>query len=178
MKDDERQDGTGSRLGPSWPEYAAGFRKGAHLSVEGELRSREYETDAGVKVGTYVIVASSIVNLRLGQRASTSEPDSDQAIATAGGVVPQPSKRRCRPPSFLSTGSWVTAEFQLRDEALELVHRPPGRVVMMAAINATNVMGESGQMRVQHPSKKSEIARLEHGHIQSQESGCQSERCE
>ena len=108
MKDDERQDGTGSRLGPSWPEYAAGFRKGAHLSVEGELRSREYETDAGVKVGTYVIVASSIVNLRLGQlgqRASTSEPDSDQAIATAaveshsparGGADRPPSSRRLR----------------------------------------------------------------------------------
>jgi len=31
--------------------------KGAHLR-EGELRSREYETDSGVKVRTYVIVAS------------------------------------------------------------------------------------------------------------------------
>ena len=64
-----------------------GFRKGAHLRVENELRSREYETDAGVKVRTYVIVASSIVNLRPGQRTSISESESDQAIAPADDVV-------------------------------------------------------------------------------------------
>ncbi len=79
--------GTASRLGPSWPNMPPGFKKGAHVRVEGELRSREYETDAGVKVRTYVIVASSIVNLRPGQRTSMSESESDQAIAPADDVV-------------------------------------------------------------------------------------------
>ena len=44
------------------------LQEGAHLRVEGELRSREYETDNGTKVRTYVIVASSIMSLRSGQR--------------------------------------------------------------------------------------------------------------
>ncbi len=90
MKDDERQERTEWHRIQAWAklaEYAAGFKKGAHVRVEGELRSREYETDAGVKVRTYVIVASSIVNLRPGQRTSTSEPESDQAIAPADDVV-------------------------------------------------------------------------------------------
>ena len=90
MKGDERQERTEWHRIQAWAklaEYAAGFKKGAHLRVEGELRSREYETDAGVKVRTYVIVASSIVNLRPGQRTSMSECDSDQAIAAADDVV-------------------------------------------------------------------------------------------
>jgi single-strand DNA-binding protein len=70
---------------PGWTklaEYAAGFKKGAHLRIEGELRSREYETDTGVKVRTYVIVASSIMNLRPGQRgtASVSQPEHASAV--------------------------------------------------------------------------------------------------
>jgi single-strand DNA-binding protein len=60
-------------------EYAAGFKKGAHVRIEGELRSREYETDAGVKVRTYVIVASSIMNLRPGQRTTASHSDVEPA---------------------------------------------------------------------------------------------------
>ena len=90
MKDDERKERTEWHRIQAWAklaEYAAGFKKGAHLRVEGELRSREYETDSGVKVRTYVIVASSIVNLRPGQRNSTSEPESDQAIAPADDAV-------------------------------------------------------------------------------------------
>jgi len=78
--------GTGSRLGPSWPNMPPASRR-AHVRVEGELRSREYETDAGVKVRTYVIVASSIVNLRPGQRTSMAESETDRAIALADDVV-------------------------------------------------------------------------------------------
>jgi single-stranded DNA-binding protein len=35
------------------------FKKGAHVCVEGELRSREYESQ-GAKIRTYDIVASSV----------------------------------------------------------------------------------------------------------------------
>ncbi len=45
-KDDERQERTEWHRIQAWAklaEYAAGFKKGAHLRVEGELRSREYE---------------------------------------------------------------------------------------------------------------------------------------
>ena len=55
MKGDERQERTEWHRVQAWAklaEYAAGFKKGAHLRVEGELRSREYETDAGVKLTT------------------------------------------------------------------------------------------------------------------------------
>jgi single-strand DNA-binding protein len=55
-------------------QYAAALKKGAHVCVEGELRSREYESN-GAKVRTYDIVVSSIINLRAGQRnAAPPEP--------------------------------------------------------------------------------------------------------
>ena len=60
-------------------EYAKTLTKGSHLQIEGELRSREYQTEVGVKVRTYVIVASSIINLRPGQRISASESESEDA---------------------------------------------------------------------------------------------------
>jgi single-strand DNA-binding protein len=86
MKGDERQERTEWHRVQAWAklaEYAAGFKKGAHLRVEGELRSREYETDGGVKARTYVIVASSVINLRPGQRVSTSESEPEPGnIAT------------------------------------------------------------------------------------------------
>ena len=90
MKDDERQERTEWHRIQAWAklaEYAAGFKKGAHVRVEGELRTREYETDGGVKVRTYEIVASSTVNLRQGQRTSMSESGSDQGTAPADDVV-------------------------------------------------------------------------------------------
>jgi single-strand DNA-binding protein len=71
MKGDERQERSEWHRIQAWGklgEYAASFKKGAHIRVEGELRSREYETDKGVKVRTYDIVARSITNLRPGQR--------------------------------------------------------------------------------------------------------------
>jgi hypothetical protein len=61
-------------------EYAAAFTKGAHICVEGELRSREYESN-GAKVRTYDIVASSIINLRAGQRNQAETPDPAEAAA-------------------------------------------------------------------------------------------------
>lgn len=54
-------------------EYAAAFKKGSHICVEGELRSREYESQ-GAKVRTYDIVASSIINLSKGQRNAQTDP--------------------------------------------------------------------------------------------------------
>jgi single-strand DNA-binding protein len=51
-------------------EYAAAFKKGSHICVEGELRSREYESN-GAKIRTYDIVASSIINLRAGHLDAT-----------------------------------------------------------------------------------------------------------
>jgi single-strand DNA-binding protein len=67
MKGDERQERVEWHKIQVWGklgEYAAAFKKGAHIRVEGELRSREYETAGGTKVRTYEIVASSIHNLR------------------------------------------------------------------------------------------------------------------
>ena len=61
-------------------EYAGAFKKGAQIHVEGELRSREYETD-GAKVRTYDIVASGIINLRAGQRNPAIAPDTEEAAA-------------------------------------------------------------------------------------------------
>ncbi len=86
MKGDERQERTEWHRVQAWAklaEYAAGFKKGAHIRLEGELRSREYETDGGVKVRTYVIVASSIMSLRPGQRTPASDSDAESAAAVA-----------------------------------------------------------------------------------------------
>jgi single-strand DNA-binding protein len=83
LKDGERQERTEWHRIQAWGslgEYAAAFRKGAHICVEGELRSREYESN-GVKVRTYDIVASAIINLRAGQRNSASAPNPEEAAA-------------------------------------------------------------------------------------------------
>ncbi len=72
LKDGERQQRTEWHRITCWgklAEYAAAFRKGAQIHVEGELRSREYDRD-GAKVRTYDIVASAILNLRAGQRST------------------------------------------------------------------------------------------------------------
>ena len=65
-KDGERQQRTEWHRIECWgrlAEYAAAFRKGAQIHVEGELRSRDYESN-GANVRTYEIVANSIINLR------------------------------------------------------------------------------------------------------------------
>ena len=82
-KDGERRERTEWRRVQIWSklgEYAAAFKKGAHICVEGELRSREYESN-GAKVRTYDIVASSIINLRAGQRNQAETPDPAEAAA-------------------------------------------------------------------------------------------------
>ena len=83
LKDGERIERTDWHRITAWgrlAEYAAAFRKGAHICVEGELRSREYESN-GAKVRTYDIVASAIINLRAGQRNTVSVPDPEEAAA-------------------------------------------------------------------------------------------------
>ena len=82
-KDGERQQRTEWHRIACWgklAEYAAGFKKGAQIHVEGELRSREYKTD-GAKVRTYDVVASAIINLRAGQRYPAAAPDPEEAAA-------------------------------------------------------------------------------------------------
>jgi single-strand DNA-binding protein len=82
-KDGERQERTEWHRVQAWGklgEYAAAFKKGAHVCVEGELRSREYESQ-GAKIRTYDIVASSIINLRAGQRSTAQAPDPAEAAA-------------------------------------------------------------------------------------------------
>jgi single-strand DNA-binding protein len=64
-------------------EYAAAFKKGAHVCIEGELRSREYESN-GAKIRTFEIVASSIINLRAGQRYQAQTPDPAESAVIVG----------------------------------------------------------------------------------------------
>jgi single-strand DNA-binding protein len=61
-------------------EYAAAIKKGAHICVEGELRSREYESN-GIKVRTFEIVANSMISLRASQRYTAQTPDPAEAAA-------------------------------------------------------------------------------------------------
>ena len=75
-KDGDRQERTEWHRVQVWgrmAEYTAAFKKGSHICVEGELRSREYESQ-GAKVRTYDIVASSIINLSKGQRNAQTDP--------------------------------------------------------------------------------------------------------
>ena len=82
-KDGERQERTEWHRIQVWGrlgEYAGAFRKGSQIHVEGELRSREYESN-GVKVRTYDIVASSIINLRAGQPSAPTVSAPKEAAA-------------------------------------------------------------------------------------------------
>jgi single-strand DNA-binding protein len=83
LKNGERHERTEWHRIECWgslAEYAAAFRKGSHLCVEGELRSREYESN-GAKIRTYDIVAAAIINLRAGQRNAASTPEPGEAAA-------------------------------------------------------------------------------------------------
>jgi len=83
LKDGERIERTEWHRLQAWGslgEYAASFRKGAHICVEGELRSREYESN-GAKVRTYDVVASAIINLRGGQRNPAAAAEQTEAAA-------------------------------------------------------------------------------------------------
>ena len=90
MKDGNRQERTEWHRIQIWGrlgEYAAAFKKGAHVCIEGELRSREYESQ-GVKVRTYDIVANSIINLRAGQRNAAPAPE-EAAVQAASPIRAQ-----------------------------------------------------------------------------------------
>jgi single-strand DNA-binding protein len=83
IKDGERQERTEWHRVQAWGrlgEHTAAFKKGSHICVEGELRSREYESN-GAKVRTYDIVANSIINLSKGQRNTPEVPDPAEAAA-------------------------------------------------------------------------------------------------
>lgn len=85
IKGDERQERTEWHSIQAWGKlgaYAAGFKKGAHIRIEGELRSREYEAN-GMKVRTYEITASAITNLRSGQRTTAQDAEPEQASAAS-----------------------------------------------------------------------------------------------
>jgi single-strand DNA-binding protein len=70
--------------GAGFAEYAAGLKKGAHVLVEGSLRSREYEKD-GVKHRMYECKADSILKL---DRAERSEPPAADGQPVSEEVVP------------------------------------------------------------------------------------------
>jgi single-strand DNA-binding protein len=63
--------------GDSFADYAAGLKKGAHVLVEGSLRSREYEKD-GIKHRVYECKADSILKL--------DRPDRSGAPSGAAGA--------------------------------------------------------------------------------------------
>jgi single-strand DNA-binding protein len=97
-KDGERQERTEWHRVQTWDslgEYAAAFRKGAHICVEGELRSREYGSN-GARVRTYDIVASSIINLRAGQRGdgSAATQDVQMSATEQDPILKRPPHRR------------------------------------------------------------------------------------
>ena len=64
--------------GEQFSGYAAGLKKGAHVLVEGALRSREYEKD-GVKHRTYECKADAILKLDRPERDSSSPADGEPA---------------------------------------------------------------------------------------------------
>ena len=66
-------------------EFAATLKKGAHLQVEGELRSREYETKkvgkkAAQKKTIWEIRVNSILKLDRAEKAGPEEQDADSQL--------------------------------------------------------------------------------------------------
>jgi len=86
MKDGERQERTEWHSVIAWGklgEYAAGFKQGAHIMVEGELRSRQYDRENdSIHVKTYEVVARLIKNLRPHQRI---DANSAEEVVDEGG---------------------------------------------------------------------------------------------
>jgi len=82
-KDDEWKERTEWHDVVAWAklgDYAAAFKKGSHLRIEGEIRSHEFQNKDGNKQIAYEIVAGSILTLRSGQRF-TETPDPEPFIA-------------------------------------------------------------------------------------------------
>jgi single-strand DNA-binding protein len=91
-------------------EYAAAFQKGAQVRVEGELRSREYQTD-GNRVRTYEIVARSILNLRPGQRrAAAADAAADTSPVSDACEGSRPKDRADHRPFLLARLTAVECE--------------------------------------------------------------------
>ena len=66
-------------------EFAGTLKKGAHLQVEGELRSREYETKKvgkkpALKKTIWEIRVNSILKLDRAEKASPDEQDADSQL--------------------------------------------------------------------------------------------------
>ena len=64
--------GTASGPIPAPGDFAGGIKKGAHVQVEGELRSREYDKD-GVKHKLFECRLDSILKLDRAARREESE---------------------------------------------------------------------------------------------------------
>jgi single-strand DNA-binding protein len=57
-------------------EFAATLKKGAHIQVEGELRSRKYDsTKTGTEVTVWEIRVNSILKLDRAQKAAAEDDD-------------------------------------------------------------------------------------------------------
>ena len=57
-------------------EFAATLKKGAHIQVEGELRSRKYDsTKTGTEVTVWEIRVNSILKLDRAQKAAAEDED-------------------------------------------------------------------------------------------------------
>lgn len=59
--------------GAKFADFAAGLKKGAHLQVEGELRSREYQKD-GATLRVFEIRTKSILKLDRAQQQNEAVP--------------------------------------------------------------------------------------------------------
>ena len=66
--------------GEKFSQFAATLKKGAHIQVEGPLRSREYEKD-GVTHRSYECKAESILKLDRAAREEVPEPNAEDASA-------------------------------------------------------------------------------------------------
>ena len=63
-------------------QFAATLKKGAHLQIEGELRSREYDSNkTGTKQTVWEIRVDSILKLDRAEKATSDEGDPGEAAA-------------------------------------------------------------------------------------------------
>ena len=66
----------------SLSQFAATLKKGAHLQIEGELRSREYDSNkTGTKQTVWEIRVDSILKLDRAEKATSDEGDPGEAAA-------------------------------------------------------------------------------------------------
>jgi single-strand DNA-binding protein len=70
--------------GDKFSDFAAALKKGAHVHVEGPLRSREYEKD-GVKHRVFECKAESILKLDRAEREEAPAPAEDEPITDDAG---------------------------------------------------------------------------------------------